>query len=247
MARNSGTICFRCRQVYAGLRWSGCTRCGEHECSGACNELPWLLSVTSIYIYASFHRQLLILAKERQSDEAILVLFEVYGYQVVEKMKELIIKHSISTILIARVRIKRIVGLNWHPFEFWRTCACRALKELSESNVLEKSVSIKTFLPEGLKKRSMTSSGKRREQMRFSYEQTSSEVNSNSRSTIESVLILDDVLTSGGTILKESTEIQLLRRKTSFVEFHAMTLFRTPCKHKLDTKREGDGLEQTFF
>lgn len=241
------SLCFRCRQIYAGLRWSGCTRCGEHACAGACGELSWLHSVTSLYTYASFHRQLLIMAKERQSDEAIFVLIEVYSHQVVEKMKDLILTHSISTILIARVRMNRLVGLNWHPFEFWRTCAHRAIKELSEANLLKKRIPIRTFLPEGFKKRSLTSSTERRAHLRGSHEIPRGRFKGHSPCEIESVLVLDDVLTSGGTILKETRALELVGKKSSFFEFHVMTLFRTPCKPKTAAKRESDGLEQTFF
>lgn len=242
-----GSLCFQCRQIYAGLRWSGCTRCGSHACSGACNELPYFQSITSLYTYASFHRQLLIMAKEKQSGEAIFVLFEVYGHQVTEKIKELIITHSVTDILIARVRLKRLVELNWHPFEFWHCCACRAVYELHAQKHLQYKIPVQTFLPEGLKKRSFLNSEKRRAQVAIRSKKTRCRAESLTQSATESVLILDDVLTSGGTILDELAAVGALRQQSPHVAFHAMTLFRTPRSQRAVEERESDGLVQTFL
>lgn len=42
------------------------------------------------------------------------------------------------------------------------------------------------------------------------------------------VLVLDDVLTSGGTLHKEWTDLYFTRQSQECVHVHALTLFRTP-------------------
>lgn len=186
------------------------------------------------------------MAKDGQSIHAICGFFECYSYPVVQKLKELIVRYSVVRIIIARIRLQRIVELNWHPFEFWQYCAQRAVTELLREKLIEHDVAIQIFLPAGFVRRSSLSSTKRRKGLLTFRKKTQKNGFGFVENMSGSALILDDVLTSGGTLLKEVMDAQVHGTQEPGSLFHALTLFRTPSSQSPVDEKALDELDSFF-
>lgn len=237
-------LCFYCLQRFSSGRWSGCTRCGESSCAGACGQLSWLTSVTALFNYSAQHRQLLLAAKDQQNYHAIQAFFECYSFPAVQKISQLIVAHDVDLIILARLRLRRIVTLEWHPFEFWNQCAERALDELLRNGHMMRRPRIQTFLPDGIQKQARKSSEKRRRNLFFYERSQGIKRGVISGCGVRSILILDDVLTSGGSLHKEYRELLGWGNEADRPEVHCLTLFRTPAAAAQESERVLNELER---
>lgn len=213
--------------------WSGCTRCGVIACGGACKMLSEFSSVQSLYQYCGCHRNLLLRAKESQDPSAVAAFFSLYGSQARQRLSALIHRERVSLIVLPRVSVRRISSLHWHPADFWK----QQIASLQES-AANSFPSVHLPFPTLARKQALISSHKRRLRMGRTHDverkDAGAEVLPDSREFPDegtSVLFLDDVLTSGGTLLREfnylskSCQTPVLRQPA---KAHILTLFRTP-------------------
>lgn len=217
-------------------------------------------TVNSIFEYSGHHRTLLLRAKDAQDPVAIAAFHQVYDYAVVFFLRALVKQHGIDLVVLPRLSVRRIANLDWHPNDFWKA----ALQKPTAVKPNTECVTVFMRSPAFSRKRALISSGKRRAEIleRESLFSVSREegpqllkasintsINSNtSGNTALSVLFLDDVLTSGGTLLKELDFVLANLKKIvgrrervrshhscdlpTTLNPHILTLFRTPVSAK---------------
>lgn len=112
--------------------------------------------------------------------------------------------------------------------------------------LIEHDVAIQIFLPAGFVRRSSLSSTKRRKGLLTFRKKTQKNGLDFVENMSGSALILDDVLTSGGTLLKEVMDAQAHGTKESSSLFHALTLFRTPSSQTPVGEKALDELDSFF-
>jgi predicted amidophosphoribosyltransferase len=178
-------------------------------------------NVQSVFRYAGPHREILLRAKDGQDPTAIAIFSEVYGDVVRRELLSLIRRENIRWLVVPRMSLQRIVRLNWHPNDLWKTIA----SEQSMVNVDQEPVRVYMRAPFVAKRRAQLSSRLRRQDL-------ASKVDTHllrRKPPLEEVsaLFVDDVLTSGGTLIQEWQNFVRLHQSVQ-VRAHVFTLFRTP-------------------
>jgi hypothetical protein len=194
-------------------------------------------SVQSIYQYCGCHRNLLLRAKESQDPSAVGAFFSVYGVQARQRLLALIYRERVSLIVLPRVSVRRISSLNWHPADFWKQ-QIASLEALAPGCL----PSVHMVFPTFERKQAFISSDVRRLRIgrsrprgiesHFAGVDISPDLQRPANDG-SSVLFLDDVLTSGGTLLREFDSLTTSGRMAALqqpVKAHILTLFRTPVR-----------------
>lgn len=204
-------------------------------------------SVRSLFHYSGFHRELLLRAKDMQDPVAVDLFEQMYEDAVRVALIEIFRAESISLVVVPRLSLRRILGLNWHPADFWMS----RLKRLSSENPALHKFSIYMRVPQSVRRRAKVASDVRRMQVaELSVPQEPAEVSSGLQGSavydekkhhVRSILLVDDVLTSGGTLVAELEMIRKLNFEGLVTDCmlpspvlplrlnaHILTLFRTP-------------------
>lgn len=224
-------LCFSCLQYFASPRWMGCTRCGMLACGGNCGGLNWLSSVCSIFPYAGRHRALLLAAKDIQNPVSIAIFSEAYCYVATHALAQILKKNEIEIVLLARWRIQRLAASQWHPNNFWVRCLqdAFAIVKKGEAGIACEKAPVCMFPGIALKRRALIDARSRREKLvTENIVIIDSENHRFSGAQSLNALVLDDVLTSGGALKREWTDLQAAMQAKCNVQLHALTLFRTP-------------------
>lgn len=233
-AQYESEVCFSCLREHAGRVWSGCTRCGAVACGGACKMLGEFATVQSIYQYCGCHRNLLLRAKESQDPSAVAAFFSVYANQARQRLLKLVQRENVRLVVLPSVSVRRISSLHWHPADFWRQQIAELQAENSTCHL-----SVQMHPPTLTRKQALISSHIRR--LRIGRALIDDDLKLpdvfvlhdelGPQYPADSVLFLDDVLTSGGTLLRElsffrnANNPSVLQRSA---KAHILTLFRTP-------------------
>ncbi|NBO38610.1 hypothetical protein EBU99_08505, partial [bacterium] len=185
---------------------------------------------------------------------AVSCFHEVYSAFVVRALEELISACEIDLVLMARMSVGRVATVQWHPTDFWQRClrvlqsnaAASAGVNRAAKNCKNRSFQVMIFPPQGLRRRALIDANLRRHSVQTTSAGVGDSLQTNpSRHShdqaqgyalnkpIQNVLVLDDVLTSGGSLLREWkalcawAEIDPNALSPEF-QLHALTLFRTP-------------------
>ncbi|MEN9826826.1 MAG: hypothetical protein RI953_2571 [Pseudomonadota bacterium] len=207
-------------------------------------------SVNSIFEYSGQHRALLLRAKDSQDPVAIAAFHQVYVQAVNGILQTIVANYAIDLVVLPRMSVRRIANLDWHPNDFWKSLFKNVVVSRSDQNPIQ--VFMRT--PAISRKRALLSSIKRRSDVlkkeSFVSDLSNEAMHSsnNNRDKAPSVLFVDDVLTSGGTLLKEldfvySNFQKMTRPSARFrgqhsvdlpltLNAHILTLFRTPVSAK---------------
>ncbi|MFZ9521283.1 MAG: hypothetical protein ACO3A4_12480 [Silvanigrellaceae bacterium] len=205
-------------------------------------------SVSSLFEYSGHHRSILLRAKDRQDALAIAAFHDVYGFSVEARLKKTLSQNAIDLVVMPSMSIRRVANIEWHPNDFWR----HVLEKIISDDVLLSGVQIYHRFPLISRRRALKDSRQRRDErlLRETFHEQAtirdsaiSHSKDANRKSI-SVLFLDDVLTSGGTLLSEfefvSANLEkilpLPRRSLGSdisdlppsLNAHILTLFRTP-------------------
>ncbi|MEN9528381.1 MAG: hypothetical protein RI932_254 [Pseudomonadota bacterium] len=222
-------FCFACLQKYAAPLWSVCCRCCDSACFGTCGQLGWLKSVDSIFPYSGRHRGLLLAAKDLQDSASIGLFNSVYASIAVQRIVSKLTSENFSFVLLARSRIQRLASYQWHPNDFWLGCVRKAQQQIWRNNPYAKPIPVMMHPSIVFRKRAKTSSSVRRENLFLAHQNAEAQLGAEMQSECSmNVLVLDDVLTSGGSLWQEWTELRCTRQADESVSLHALTLFRTP-------------------
>ena len=209
----------------------GCTRCGMLSCGGNCGRLNWLSSVCSIFPYAGRHRALLLAAKDIQNPLSIAIFNEAYSYVAAQALAQILKKNHIQMVLLARWRVQRLAASQWHPNNFWVSCLQDALKivKRTEAGCAFENVPALMFASITLKRRALIDAQFRREKLDAENILIKDSICPHFAGLDSlNVLVLDDVLTSGGALKREWTDLRAAMQSKCDVQLHALTLFRTP-------------------
>lgn len=233
-----GPLCLFCLKLFASQRWTGCCRCGRLACGGACIELPIFASVQALFSYCGHHRELLLRAKDIQDPQAIFCFNAVYSKLVDRALRQTIERENIGVVVLPRLGLRRLVNLHWHPADFWK----QSLQRISA----EKNLQIIMRPPHFGPRRALLSSARRRLDVTRRAQVDSQTAKSVSLPAMQlpAILFVDDVLTSGGTLIREWEDCvgcssPLFTRLSGVdvkgpdglptrINAHILTLFRTP-------------------
>lgn len=121
------------------------------------------------------------------------------------------------------------------------------MEKLQEQGLIQASIPVLMFPSVGFEKRSRMKAAIRQSKIaRGSAPRGHLTLDSSSIVGNMNVLILDDVLTSGGSLKRECESLIDSFGEKAWLNFHAMTLFRTPVA-KINVKETGrDQLEQSL-
>jgi len=233
LPRAADLFCFSCLQKYASPRWTACCRCGDTRCFATCGELDWLASVDSLFPYVGRHRGLLLAAKDLQDSVSIALFNAAYVHVAVQRLVEMLTAKSYWFILLARMRVPRLASQQWHPNDFWLHCLRLAQQHMRQLYPMDAPVPVLMRPSLTFQKRAKISSKARRERLSSSRADFHSDPPEDYlERPVRNVLVLDDVLTSGGSLWKEWTDLQETGQADEHVLLHALTLFRTPSATK---------------
>ncbi|MEY4066510.1 MAG: hypothetical protein RIR26_2718 [Pseudomonadota bacterium] len=167
---------------------------------------------------------------------ALELFSDVYGRAAMNALEGLICQHRIRKIVLARLRLRRIVSMDWHPTDFWLMQISKLRKEWEYSNSSFGFPEVCTAVSLQWKKRALMSTPERRRNVKRIENGNVPNLRASDEETGSgAVLILDDVLTSGGTLQREWLDLQEENILSEELSVHALTLFRTP----LRSSREG--------
>jgi hypothetical protein len=193
--------------------------------------------VDSIFPYVARHRGLLLAAKDLQDASAIALFNAVYGPIALQRLVAKFSATEFSFVLLARSRVQRLASHHWHPNDFWLACVGKALQVIRCRLPSAQPIPVMVCPSVVFSKRAKISSSRRR--LELFYESKNHIVappaQAESRRPVQ-VLVLDDVLTSGGSLRQEWTDLQRTRQADGSVCLHALTLFRTPGLSKVPTE-----------
>jgi predicted amidophosphoribosyltransferase len=205
--------------------------------------------VTSLFNYSGFHRDLLLRAKDLQDPVAVEAFAELYSEAACKSMNDILSREDIGTVVIPRLSFKRILGMNWHPSDFW----LHQLEELESKYNVDRKLEIFMPLPRSAGRRANISSFERRQKVsqraHLSLKSPPAArepilLQEDEAGSEKGILLVDDVLTSGGTLLSEMdffTSVHFASRISAVrpivgqarvlpprLNAHILTLFRTP-------------------
>lgn len=213
-----------------------------------CSQLFSFDSIHSIFQYSGLHRELLLRAKEAQEWVAIRSFYGVYSNIIKSELRRIIDHEKISFVVLPRLSLRRVSNLQWHPIDFW----IDALSAINDFRGSPEKIIIFSQTPWPARRRAYMKS-----EQRFKESYASSQYNSSFEKSIckgsplkvdqkrdFSLLFVDDVLTSGGSLLREleflkensdklvrliaQTNADFTPTKKSKFRSHVLTLFRTP-------------------
>lgn len=240
-------VCFACFQHYGLPRWCGCARCGTHECLGLCQQLRWLKRVKSLFPYSAHHRGLLLAAKDLQCRASVLRFEAAYTPFAIAALRDMLAHVEFDAVVLARMRLPRIASSQWHPTEFWRRCLIAIDQQDECKKTARISRPVLMFPQVGLRRRALTSADDRRKKISEDELLAESQIIVQNGMTRErNVLLLDDVLTSGGALKREYESCRLKFGRETPVNFYALTLFRTPAGHGIDKDVDAHELAKSF-
>lgn len=224
--------------------FEGCARCGLKACSGACGELALFQSVSCLFGYARPLSTLLLQAKNDQSQEGQRAFRDLFFVRLQRSLGQLVVRHRVERVVLAPLRWSRLLALHWHPHELF----VEVLEGLrAQGFEFEMEVPVKVWWG---RQAARAASERRAEVRQLNLAQGAlgspcetgvlplpSGLPHPSRffrlprvpRVPESVLIVDDVLTSGQTALRLA-----LQRKALCAPgvppgpFHLFSLLRTP-------------------
>ncbi len=186
-------------------------------------------------------------AKDMQDPVAICAFNQIYSEPVRTALDSIFRTEEISLVVIPRLSLGRILGLNWHPADFW----INQLRIAQNQQHSLQKFTILMLTPRSSGRRAKISSKVRRQQVaEFSIAQEF-DVDAHIKPDMtkhKSILLVDDVMTSGGTLLDELDAVQthLATERASDctqtighglllplrLNAHILTLFRTPAPQK---------------
>lgn len=210
--------------------------------------------MTSLFNYSGFHRDLLLRAKDIQDPVAVEAFAELYSEAAGKSLNDILSREDIGTVVIPRLSLKRILGMHWHPSDFW----LQQLEEVKSKFNAVKKFEIFMPSPRSAGRRANISSTERRQKVSqrsnpsFKRPPAGGEpvlLQGNEVDSEKGVLLVDDVLTSGGTLLSEfdfftsdhfapkisaaSSMVGPARVLPPKLNAHILTLFRTPMSRTL--------------
>lgn len=173
----------------------------------------------------------MLAAKDIQDPLSIAIFSEAYSYVAAQALAQILKKSDIQMVLLARWRVQRLAASQWHPNNFWVRCveeAQRIVKKNDPGSAFE-NVPVCMFARITLKRRALIDARFRREKLDTENVLIRDSENPRlSGSNSLNALVLDDVLTSGGALKREWTDLRAAMQSKCDVQLHALTLFRTP-------------------
>jgi predicted amidophosphoribosyltransferase len=229
-------VCENCRAAFKLQDFEGCVRCGKRNCIGAaCGKLQIFAGVETLVSYVEPYTSLIQFAKIEQRVWAQNALRDLFSEKIVDRLSEIIVKHQITHCHLVPISVWRIFSLKWHTNQLFllafakmnqrKLCTVPELKcEISFS--IFKSSSRSAFSRGEAIKNKPTCEHLSAQGQNVSVESTAH------LNVARRVLILDDVLTSGGTVLAfvEKLKKDLDAQVPIGSEFFLLTLMRSPMK-----------------
>ena len=173
----------------------------------------------------------MLAAKDIQNPLSIAIFNEAYSYVATQVLAEILKKNHIHMVLLARWRVQRLAASQWHPNNFWVSCleeAQKVVKKTAPGSAFENMPAL-MFAAITLKRRALIDAQFRREKLDTENILIKDSIGPRfADSDSLNVLVLDDVLTSGGALKREWTDLRAAMQGKCDVQLHALTLFRTP-------------------
>ncbi len=236
-----GLSCYGCRSAVMNKLWDGCALCGVGHCAGWCHKMPQFENVKCVFAYDSFFSSLLVKAKDSQCVVSEALFKDLFFLVCVSKIVGLIEKYEIDTVILPPLSAKRVSTGAWHSSLMFE----EVLKSIQKLNLASPISSFSVFFP-NVKRQAYISAKNRiieAEMLNYSANNLADkcfvvpviEEDFKKKSTLSEsclvqseskhVLLLDDVLTSGGTAIKTQRSAQKIFPNASWSYF---SLFRSP-------------------
>lgn len=223
-------LCNNCKDKLQLLHWSNCARCGTSHCYG-CENLIEFNNVDSLFCYSSGLPEILVLAKDKNDYNMKLLFYKMFFNEIRNYLIKLFQNRIYDYIIMPALRRERILNHIWHPVDIFDDVLMTLKKENLQFNyyiyrpILLNKIVKQTFIPSNKR---LKKTNKIDDQNVFFQSINKKKYNLNSESRI---LIFDDVLTTGETVLRIKKAFE---KNISQGHWDLLTLFRTHQSPKVE-------------
>jgi predicted amidophosphoribosyltransferase len=243
------SVCIDCFLLMDRLTFQGCVRCGKRECVGSCNNLGDFRSLECLMGYRPPFSTMLKLCKGSQRRWPLPLFENLFSMRFKLALLRLIREQQINTVILCPVRMSRLFRGQWHTHASLLRWSVEVLKspsmvslEVRPKIIVRKSWHWKpqASRPAAERHQEVAKLVKRRKMgplCALSYfrglaflgvlciSRSDKKVKT---SPPNGVLLVDDVLTSGGTALRVA---HTFGRAFPESIFHLLVLMRAPFSH----------------